>query len=345
MKKLTNKCGNTREVSVNTRPYFARASALCPSAFSYRLIATTSKLKFILQTLLTLCVLCLLLVSTSAQSGRRSAQTRGESGSVINVFASRDDDSKEAITQKNIALYENGVELTIKSFVMDPSPSRIVLLVDNSLTLRADVQKLEEAAKEFAYEIYEGDQLMVVGYDDNAEIVTDWTDDAKTVEATLKSFRKKGSPRLFDALSAVLNEALQPVRVSNRKLAIVVIGDGLDRGSQTKFKDVLADLQKNDVAVYSLQLPDRTGGAIQRNQPKPAQVIEKLTEGTGGLVFEIKEARKAAAKICEELRKNRYLLSYQSGNFSLLDDRRLLIIADHGISIRSKTVQPAIAPQ
>ena len=219
------------------------------------------------------------------------------------------------------------------------------MLVDNSLTLRTDVQKLEDAAKEFAYEIYEGDQLMVVGYDDNAEIVTDWTDDAKKVEATLKSFRKKGSPRLFDALSAVLSEALQPIRVSNRKLAIIVIGDGLDRGSQTKFKDILADLQKNDVAVYSLQLPDRTGGAIQRNQPKPTQVIQKLAEGTGGLVFDIKEARDAAKKICDELRRNRYLLSYQPGNFSLLDERRLLIVADHGINIRSKTVQPPIASQ
>ena len=277
-----------------------------------------------------------------AQSGRRNSPTENN-GFIINVTALRDDGSKNAITQNNISLYENGVELMIKSFVKDPSPSRIVLLVDNSLTLRADVKKLEDATKEFAYEIFEGDQLMVVGYDDNAEIVSDWTDDPKKIEASLKTFRKKGSPRLFDALTAVVNEALEPVSTSNRKLAIVVIGDGLDRGSQTKFNTILAELQEKDITIYAVQLPDRTGGAIQRNQPKPNQVIVKLTEGTGGLVFPITEAKDAAKTICDELRKNRYLLSYQPGNFSAFETRSLLVAADRGINIRAKNAQPAVS--
>jgi VWFA-related protein len=302
---------------------------------------THAMMKSLRKMFLLLCVLCLFSFTSFAQSGRRNSPT-DDSGFTINVTASRDGDSKAAITQNNIALYENGVELTIKGFVKDPSPSRIVLLVDNSLTLRADVKKLEDATKEFAYEIFEGDQLMVVGYDDNAEIVSDWTDDPKKIEESLKTFRKKGSPRLFDALTAVVNEALEPVSTSNRKLAIVIIGDGLDRGSQTKFKTILAELQEKDITVYAIQLPDRTGGAIQRNQPKPNQVIVKLTEGTGGLAFPITEAKNAAKIICDELRKNRYLLSYQPGNFSSFETRSLLVAADRGINIRAKNAQPAI---
>lgn len=286
-------------------------------------------------------LLCLLFLMANAQSGRRNAPT-SENGYVLNVTASREGDAKESITPTNIALYENGVELTIKSFVKDPSPSRIVLLVDNSLTLRADVKKLEDATKEFGYEIYEGDQLMVVGYDESAEIVSDWTDDPKKIEESLKLFRKKGSPHLFDSLMAVMTEALEPIGVSNRKLTIVIISDGLDRGSETKFKTVLSELQERDIAVYAIQLPDRTGGAIQRNQPKPKQVVEKLTAGTGGLAFPITESKDAAKKICDELRKNRYLLSYQPGNFSSFDERTLLVAADRGINVRAKAAQPAI---
>lgn len=288
-----------------------------------------------------LSVLCLLSFSVHAQSGRRNAPT-SENGFVINVTASRDSDSKDAITPNNIALYENGVELSVKGFVKDPSPARIVLLVDNSLTLRADVKKLETATKEFAYEIYEGDQLMIVGYDESAEIVSDWTDDPKKIEASMALFRKKGSPHLFDAITAVISEALEPIGVSNRKLVIVVVSDGLDRGSETKFNKVLAELQERDIAIYALQLQDRTGGAIMRNQPKPVQTIRKLTEGTGGLAFPITEAKDAAKKICDELRKNRYLLSYQPGGFSSMEERTLLVAADRGINIRAKTAQPAI---
>ena len=89
-----------------------------------------------------------------------------------------------------------------------------------------------------------------------------------------------------------------------------------------------------------MQAPDRTGGALRRDQPKPVKVIEKLAEGTGGRVFTIKDPREAAKAICDELRKNRYLLSYAPSDVSYGDPRRLLVVADSGINVRSKTLQP-----
>ena len=273
------------------------------------------------------------------QAGRRPRPAH-ESSVLLNVVATREGDSSSPITSKQISLYDGGVEQTIKTFSPDPSPARIVLLVDNSLTIRADVDKLEEATREFAYEIYEGDKLLIVGYDDQAEIVADWTDDAKAIEKSLANFRKKGDPHLFDALSAVTQEALLPLRAMNQKRIIVVISDGLDRGSKTKFDKVLADLQSQDITVYAVQAPDRTGGALRRDQPKPVKVIEKLAEGTGGRVFSIKEPKEAAKAICDELRKNRYVLSYAPSNVAYGDARRLLVLADSGINVRSKTLQP-----
>lgn len=275
----------------------------------------------------------------AGQAGRRPRPS--DQGSILlNVVAMREGESNDPITLKQISLYDGGIEQTVKSFAPDPSPARIVLLVDNSLTIRADVDKLEAAAREFAYEIFEGDKLLIVGYDDQAEIVADWTDDAKQIEASLKSFRKKGDPHLFDALEAVAQEALLPLRASNQKRVIVVISDGLDRGSKTKFEKILAELQTQDITVYAIQAPDRTGGALRRDRPKPVQVIQKLVEGTGGRIFSINEPREAAKAICDELRKNRYILSYAPSNVPYGDARRLLVVADSGIQVRSKTLQP-----
>jgi Mg-chelatase subunit ChlD len=103
------------------------------------------------------------------------------------------------------------------------------------------LRKLEQAAREFAYEIYEGDKLLIVGYDEQAEIVSDWTDDSKAIESSLKLFRKKGQPHLFDAIRAVVEEAMRPMQ--NQKRIIVVISDGLDRGSKATFEQTLAELQ------------------------------------------------------------------------------------------------------
>jgi VWFA-related protein len=273
-----------------------------------------------------------------AQAGRRAHPT-SEASTMLNVVAARTDGASGPITSKEISLFDNGVEQTIKSFSPDLSAAKIVLLVDNSLTIRADVEKLEAATLEFAYEIYDGDKLLIVGYDSNAEIVSDWTDDAKKIETQLKTFRKKGDPHLFDAIMAVLNDALQPL--SAQKRAIVVISDGLDRGSNTKFTQALSALQSLDISVYCVQATDRTRGAIRRDVPKPRQVIDDLAEGTGGRIFPIDDSRAAAKTICDELRKNRYVLSYLPQSVPFSETRRLLVMGERGIDARAKTMQPA----
>src|SRR5882762_1625150 len=278
-----------------------------------------------------------LLSTLLAQAGRQ-AHPSSTASTVLNVVASRANGASTPITAKDISLFDNGVEQSVRNFAPDMSPARIVLLVDNSLTIRAEVDKLETATLEFAYEIYDGDKLLIVGYDNNAEIVSDWTDNAKKIEAELKTFRKKGDPHLFDSIMAVVEDGLRPL--SAQKRAIVVISDGLDRGSKAKFKQALSGLQALDIAVYCVQAPDRTRGAIRRDVPKPRQVIDDLAEGTGGRIFPIDDPSAAAKAICEELRKNRYVLSYLPQSVSYSEERRLLIMGEEGVNARAKTMQP-----
>jgi VWFA-related protein len=292
-----------------------------------------------LQRKLLLTGLALVLVSGSmlAQSGIRPNSNVSSGGAIVGVVARRDDNKTNPITSKEISIYDNGVEQSIRNFTPDPSPSRIVLLVDNSLSIRADVEKLEQAAREFAYEIYEGDKLLIVGYDENAEIVSDWTDNAKSIESSLKLFRKKGQPHLFDAIRAVIEEALRPMQ--GQKRIIVVISDGLDHGSKATFEQTLAELQSENVMVYAVQAVDRTRGAIRRDVPKPKVVIDKLAEGTGGQIFSIDEPQVAAKAICDELRQNRYLLSYVPSSAPFGQARSLLVVGNQGITVRAKSMQ------
>ena len=284
--------------------------------------------------------LFLLFVSAAAQS-RHSSHGENLEGTVLTVTAMRDDKKAGPIKVDDLSLYENGVEQKIRNFSFDPSPAKIVILVDNSQTLATPIDEMKKAVMEFAYEIFDGDQLFVVAYDEKPEIIQEWTDDAKKLEASLGTFRKKGNPNLFDALNTTLKEVLLPLMPGTRKTAVVIIGDGLDRGSKTSYDNILSELQNQNVTVYSLQILDRTGGAYRRDQPKASQIMTQLAEETGGRVFSFEDAATAAKSICDELRKNRYLLSYNSANASSYDARRLLLMANNGsINIRTKLVQP-----
>jgi VWFA-related protein len=279
-------------------------------------------------------------LAAAGQAGRRPVNSRDRATS-LNIVAVREDGSNAPITSKDLALYDDGIEQSIQNLTPDTGPARIVLLFDNSLSLRTDVPKLASVAREFAYEIYEGDQLLIAGFDERAEqLSADWTDKTKDVEEAVALLRKKGNPHLFDAINDVVEIALRPLTGSNRKRVIVFVGDGLDRGSKTKFKDLLNELQKSDITVYALQIPDRTGGAHRRDKPKPTQVVQQLVEGTGGRILPLDKPAESAKSICDELRQNRYLLSYAPTSLPYSEARRLLIVGNPGINVRYKSAQP-----
>lgn len=260
-------------------------------------------------------------------------------GLIVNVTFKNGDNPATQLTDKAITVYDDGVEQKIKNFIPDRSPASIIILVDGSLTTTVDIEKLEQTVREFSYEIYNNDKLFIVKYANEAEIEVEWTDNAELIGSRTGNWEKAGEPYLFDALSAVINEVVVPL--AKRKCVLVVVTDGTDQGSKTSFENVIKELQFLDVATYVIKFEDRTHDGVQRDDLRSEQVIEKLTKGTGGLAFNIEEARDAAKIICDELRKNRYLLSYNPTGVRFDRDRRILILDDQGKTIRSKAIQPS----
>ena len=122
----------------------------------------------------------------------------------------------------------------------------------------------------------------------------------------------------------------------------LVLGDGLDRGSQIKFDQILSTLQDENITVYAIQARDRTRGALRKDAPKAADAIEHLTTGTGGKSFPIDGDIKQAVKdICDELRNNRYQLTYYPEGVNPINKRRLLLTSSNAtIALRYKGSHP-----
>ncbi|MGH9752995.1 MAG: VWA domain-containing protein, partial [Blastocatellia bacterium] len=305
---------------------------------------------------LSLCLSVSLSLVAFAQSGRNPAS--GRRVTVINLIAQRVEDpnkprsllsgdalqkeeDEKIIPKRAIELYDGGVRQEIQALSPDPTPARIVVLVDNSLTLQSDVKKLAGVPAAFAPEIYEGDKVMVVGYDTKPEVITDFTDDPKQLQSTLSLLRKTDTPRLFDAINVVMEDVLRP-QVGFSKRVMVIVGDGLDRDSLIKFAELLSKLQDENITVYAIQVRDRTRGALRKDAPKAAEALKQLTEGTGGKIYSIDDEVKDSVKdICDELRNNRYQLTYYPEGINPINKRLLLIsTSDATIKLRYKGWHP-----
>jgi VWFA-related protein len=291
-----------------------------------------------------------------AQSGRN--QTTGKRTTVVQITAQKVDDPNKPksllsgssgstedpdriIPKHIIELYDGGVLQKIEAFSPDPTPARFVVLLDNSSTLQTDVKKLASVPAAFAPEIYEGDKVMVIGYDRKPEIITEFTDAPQQLQDTLALLRKSDTPCLFDALNVVMEDVLRP-EVGFSKRIIVIAGDGLDRDSKIKFDDILAKLQNENIVVYAIKVKDRTRGALRKDAPKAGVALEQLTEGTGGKIYPIEgDIKEAIKEICDEVRNNRYQLTYSPEGINPINKRRLLVSSpDQTIKLRYKGWHP-----
>ena len=272
-----------------------------------------------------------------AQSGKGTAA--GRRSITLNVIAHTP--VGKQVTREDFDLYDSGTAQEIESFSHLDIGSRIVLLVDSSANLKAEAPALQKAMESIINELYQDDQMMVVFYNESAEIIEDMTPELAKLRTTPAKLIRKGSPSLFDALVAVADSLAHHANTGVEKRAIILISDGYDSESKTKFDGALRALQEENILLYAVQTPDRTCGALLRDKPKPPAVLEQLTVGTGGAIHPFDQITDAAKVIADDLRKNWYRLVYTPSGINTLNARRLLLMShSKSIELRTKGSHP-----
>lgn len=284
-----------------------------------------------------LLVLIIVVAAGLAQSGKGTAA--GRRSVALNVIAHVPDGKQ--LTKEDFDLYDGGAPQEIESLGRLDSGSRLVLMVDDSSNLKAEPAALQKAMEAIINELYQDDQMMVVAYNETADIIQDMTPDLAKLQLAQTKLVRKGFPSLFDALVAVSDSLESQASTGLDKCAIILISDGYDSESKTKFEDALRALQEANTVLYAIQTPDRTRGALLRDKPKPPAVLEQLTVGTGGAAYAFDKVTEAAKLISDDLRKNWYRLVYTPSGINTLNMRRLLLMSHNpNIELRTKGSHP-----
>ena len=122
---------------------------------------------------------------------------------------------------------------------------------------------------------------------------------------------------MLDAIIATSDYAQE--KAKQRRKAIVVISDGLEKNSSVKEKEVMEAIKENEVQVYLVGFidEDESGGIFNKSGAKKAkELLQRIADDSGGRAFfpkDISEMGEIAKQIAKDLR-TQYVVSYYPSN-------------------------------
>jgi Ca-activated chloride channel homolog len=243
------------------------------------------------------------------------------------------------ISAADLIVQEDGVEQKIETFHEAVAPVSIVLVLDQSGSMRKSADALTAAARTFIEALRPEDKLQLVFFSDSVIQAHDFTTKRQLSLDALTFYRPSGGTALYDALS----DAFLSLKKVEGRRAVVVMTDGRDEnnagtapGSRETLKTVL-DLTKE---VDATVLPIGLGTNLDR------QGLERLAEASGGLAsfpVDVSELQAQFVRTVENLRR-RYVVGYTSthaardGSWRAVDIRSTS--ANHVIRSRSGYLAP-----
>jgi VWFA-related protein len=242
---------------------------------------------------------------------------------LVNLFVTVRDNKKHVLTelkQEDFHVFEDEKEQKIAFFAKEVKlPVTLGLLIDTSGSEQNRLPAEQDAASRFLERVLrKGDESMVISFDTDVDLLSDFTGDPGQLERAIHKARinvgigmgpmggTTRSTAFYDAIYVACGEKLSTE--AGRK-ALVIITDADDQGSKVRMEEAIEAAQRTDTVVHILLVHDPGYGY------RP-DVAKKITEATGGRVIEVSSEKKlneAFDQISEELRQQ-YTLGYYPSN-------------------------------
>jgi VWFA-related protein len=211
------------------------------------------------------------------------------------------------LTQQDFQLFENGIPQMLDLAARDDVPTTFALLVDSSQSMSHRIDFVREAARRLTGVIRPRDRLVVVPFSTQLAAITGPTDDRATVSEAIAQIAPRGGTAIMDGLI----ELVPHLRGVEGRSAVVLITDGYDEHSESRYEDAIAALKSIHATVYVVGV-----GGVAGISLKGERLLRRLAAETGGRAFMPSRETEFAA-VHDALARdvqNRYILSYTPTN-------------------------------
>jgi len=207
----------------------------------------------------------------------------------------------------NFSFNEDGKPITdfqIESVLHTEQPLAFVLLIDTSGSMKKSgtvnpILDAKNAAKEFIAGLGPLDQVAVVSFSDQANVIQDLTADKNLAIAAIDSLNSEGETAMYDAMV----KGVELVKTRPERRVIILITDGKDTNSQFKLEDAINEAVLWKAPVYPIGF-----GSVDKNE---LNNIAQFTGGAAQIKPKTDQLKEALDTVVQTLREQ-YLVRFAS---------------------------------
>ena len=164
------------------------------------------------------------------------------------------------LEQKDFHVLDDGADQTIESVDLGGEPLSAVLVFETSSRIVPLLPAVQKSAIVFTQTVVgPSGEGAVLSYDDSVNKLLPFSKDGDKIEKTIADLKPGNSgARLYDALAMAVGMLRD--RPTERRRAIIVVGEARDSGSEEKLGQVLRQAQLANIVIYSVGLSPTSAG-------------------------------------------------------------------------------------
>jgi Ca-activated chloride channel family protein len=268
----------------------------------------------------------ILLLATAVLSGQQP--TFRSSTRIVPVLTTVTDAQGRLVPnleQEEFSILDNGKPQEITFFQNDVQPFTVVVMLDYSASMTANLDLLKAAAEQFILRLLPADKGQVGAFSDKIQFSGEFTGDRDDLIFALNDLQFGNPTRLYDAI----NESMAMLKPVEGRKVVLVFTDGDDTASRVGFGDVLDRARDEEMMIYAIGLESEFFNGARMVRSRPDRGLKRLAEETGGGYFELKKTDELAptfTRVAQELH-SQYTLGFSP---TVLDGK------EHKLVVRMK---------
>ena len=231
-------------------------------------------------------------------------------------------------------ILDNGRPQDITFFQSEVQPFSVVVMMDFSASMTANLDLLKEAAEQFIIRMLPEDKGQVGAFSDKIQFSGEFTSDRDDLIFAMRDLQYGNPTRLYDAI----NESMAMLQSAENRKVVLVFTDGDDTASRVDMGDVLARARDEEVMIYAIGLQSDFFNGQRRVRSRPDRGLRRLSEETGGGYFELEETDELGptfSRVAQELH-SQYTLGFSPTMLDGKEHKLVVRMKEPGMTARAR---------